>query len=170
MLRDLYRSLFTATVLVGVAMVLILRNVVAGLLAMLPNLFPIVAVFGFMGWAGLQVDIGTIMTASVALGIAVDDTLHFVTWFRRDVSEGVAPASAVRNSLRHCGKAMLQTTLVCGLGLSVLVLSDFIPTQRFALMMFVLLISALVGDLILLPALLVGPLGSFFRPRQRRPS
>ena len=78
---------------------------------------------------------------------------------------GASPGQAARGSLRHCGKAMLQTTLVCGLGLSVLAFSEFVPTQQFALMMFILLISALVGDLILLPALLVGPVGRFFRPR-----
>lgn len=168
MLRDMYRSFYTASILVAVAMIFILRHVVAGLLVMLPNLFPIILVFGIMGWTGLQLDIGTIMTASVALGIAVDDTLHFVAWYRRETAVGCSPVRAAKMSIRHCGKAMVQTTLICGMGLSILGLgpilglSDFLPIQRFGFMMLVLLVSALVGDLTLLPAILVGPVGRFF--------
>jgi len=174
MLRDMYRSFFTAVVLVALAMIFILRHLIAGLLVMLPNVFPIVLVFGIMGWSGWQLDIGTIMTASVALGIAVDDTLHFVAWYRRETAAGLSPFNAAKKSMRHCGKAMLQTTLICGLGLSVLGLgpilglSAFLPLQRFGFMMFVLLSSALIGDLILLPAILVGPVGRFFNNQRTK--
>ena len=61
---------------------------------MLPNVFPCVAVFGAMGLLGIQVEVGTVMTATVAMGIAVDDTVHYITWFRRGASQGLSQGVA----------------------------------------------------------------------------
>jgi len=116
------------------------------------------------------VDIGTMMTASVALGIAVDDTIHFLSWFRHFIDEGLDRVDAVIETYRRVGPAMLQTTVVGGLGLFVFSLSTFTPTQRFGTLMLVLLVTALFGDLILLPALLAGPLGRWYRPRTASPA
>ena len=137
----------------------------AGIVAMLPNMFPIIIVFGFMGHANIPVDIGTMMTASVALGIAVDDTIHFLSWFRQYIDAGMSRIDAVIETYRRVGPAMMQTAFVGGLGMFVFALSTFTPTQRFGTLMLVLLMTALLGDLILLPALLAGPLGRWFRPR-----
>ncbi len=137
----------------------------AGIVAMLPNMFPIVIVFGVMGHANILVDIGTMMTASVALGIAVDDTIHFLSWFRQYIDAGMSRVEAVIETYRRVGPAMMQTAFVGGLGMFVFALSTFTPTQRFGTLMLVLLLTALLGDLILLPALLAGPLGRWFRPR-----
>ena len=109
-----------------------------------------------------------ISTASVALGIAVDDTLHFLTFFRRGMASGSSRSQAVLYGYQHCGRAMIQTSFSCGLGLLVFALSDFVPTSRFAVMMGGLLILALVGDLILLPALLLSTTGQFFRQPLRQ--
>ena len=122
-----------AFALVTLTMICVLRGIRAGLIAMLPNLFPAVVVFGLMGWFGWPIDIGAMMTASVALGIAVDDTFHFMTWFRLESRQGLNPKEAVRLAFRHCGRAMIQTTLICGVGMSVFGLSEFVPTQRFAI-------------------------------------
>ena len=162
LLNDLATSFLTATVLVMIVMIVVIRNVAGGMLVMLPNVFPALILFGGMGWLRHAVDIGTVMTASVALGIAVDDTLHFLAWFRRELDKGCTPQIAVTNTMKHCAKAMVQTTAICGLGLLVLALSGFVPTQRFALMMFALLTFALLGDLVLLPALLSGRAGQLF--------
>jgi uncharacterized protein len=140
-------------------------GVLAGMVAMVPNLFPVVVIFGFMGHYGTLVDIGTMMTASVAMGVAVDDTIHFLTWFRQHIDQGLSRVEAVIETYRRVGPAMTQTTIVGGLGLFVFALSTFTPTQRFGTLMLVLLAAALVGDLILLPSLLAGPLGRWFRPR-----
>lgn len=157
LLHDLFVSFLTALLVVSIVMVIVLRSVVVGVMAMIPNIFPTAILFGTMGWLDKPVDIGSMMTASVALGMAVDGTLHYLTWFRRELDNGHAPSEAIGLSFRHCAMAMTQTTIICGLGLLVFSLSAFVPTQRFAWMMFALLLAALVGDLILLPALLVGP-------------
>ncbi len=156
-LEDLTRSFMTAFILVALVIVIVQRSIWTGLLSMLPNVFPIVIIFGLMGWLDIPLDIGAVMTASVALGIAIDDTLHFLAWFRREKGMNRTSEEAVRSALKHCGRAMIHTTFICGLGLLVFAFSDFIPTQRFAFMMLTLLLTALIGDLLFLPAMLMQP-------------
>ena len=115
-----------------------------------------------LGWWGIAVDIGAMMTASVALGVAVDDTMHYLAWFRQGLDEGHDRKGAAMLAYERCATAMSQTTLIGGLGLAVFAFSTFTPTQRFGMLMLVLLFAALFGDLIFLPAMLTGPLGRFF--------
>ncbi|MFO7908118.1 MAG: efflux RND transporter permease subunit [Planctomycetota bacterium] len=164
LLNDLFHSYLTAMALVTVVMMLVLRSVAGGLVAMIPNVFPATVVLGLMGWTGTAVDIGSVMTASVALGIAVDGTIHFLNWFRHGVQQGASSEEAIAQAYRHCGRALVQTTLIVAVGLAVYVNSGFIPAQRFSLMILLLLIGALVGDLVLLPSLLRGRLGKLFAP------
>ncbi|MBQ7813610.1 MAG: MMPL family transporter, partial [Thermoguttaceae bacterium] len=122
---------------------------------------------GFMAWAGILVDVGTMMTASVALGVAVDDTMHYLTWFSEGVAAGMKPKEAALNAYRRCAPAMTQSTLIAGLGLFSFAFSTFVPTQRFGILMLAILSTALVGDLIFLPALLTcKPFGRFFARRR----
>jgi hypothetical protein len=141
-------------------------GLMAGLIAMIPNMFPVMVVFGLLCHMGVEIDIGTMMTASVAMGIAVDDTIHFLSWFRTNLDRGMDRIDAVIETYRRVGPAMTQTTIVGGLGLFVFSLSTFTPTQRFGTLMLVLLLAALVGDLIMLPALLAGPTGRWFKSRR----
>ena len=139
-----------------------LLNIRAGLTSMLPNIFPVVIVFGVMGLLDILVDIGTMMCASVALGIAVDDTIHFLNWFGRDMKRGMSREEAILDTYRHVATAMVQTTLIAGLGLAVFAVSTFAPTQRFGILMVAILGAALFGDLVLLPALLASRAGRYF--------
>ncbi len=141
-------------------------GLMAGLVAMIPNIFPVMVVFGVLCHMGIEIDIGTMMTASVAMGIAVDDTIHFLSWFRTNLDRGMDRIDAVIETYRRVGPAMTQTTIVGGLGLFVFSLSTFTPTQRFGTLMLLLLAAALVGDLIMLPALLAGPTGRWFKSRR----
>jgi predicted RND superfamily exporter protein len=170
LLADLIKSFAIAFVLITPIMMLVLRSVPAGLVAMIPNVFPALCVFGTMGWLEISIDIGSVVTASVALGIAVDDTLHFLTWYARARRQNMQPTEAIGFACKKYAKAMIQTTMVCGLGLLVFVLSDFVPISRFAMMMFVLLVTALLGDLVLLAGMLVGPCGRWIgsRPLTRK--
>ncbi len=167
LLVSLQHSLVVAAGLITIVLVVLLRSLGAGLATMIPNLFPIVVVFGALGWLGISVDIGIMMTASVALGVAVDDTVHFVSWFRRGLSVGLSRYEAAIESYERCATAMVQTTVIAGLGLAVFAFSTFTPTQQFGYLMVTILAAALVGDLILLPALLVSPLGRLFPASQK---
>ncbi len=88
--------------------------------------------------------------------------MHFITWFRRGLELGYDRKTAVLEAYERCGQAMLQTTLICGLGLMAYAFSPFVPTARFAVLMFCMLSAAILGDVIQLPAILAGPLGRFF--------
>lgn len=162
LLDNLFESFGSAFGLIAIVMMVVLRNPVAGLVAMLPNIFPAVAVFGGMCLLGMDIDIGSMMCASVALGVGVDDTIHFLTWFRRGLDSTGDRRKAIMLGYERCATAMTQTTIISGLGLSVFALSTFMPTQRFGYLMVTLLTAALVGDLLLLPAILAGPLGRVF--------
>ncbi|MFA8019260.1 efflux RND transporter permease subunit [Bremerella cremea] len=167
LLKDLFYSFVTAIALVGIVMVVVLRSVVAGTLAMVPNIFPTVLVFGTMGWLNWAVDIGSMMTASVALGIAVDGTFHFLGSFQHALGKGADRFEAIRITYGHCGRALAQTTFVCAAGLLVYNASDFIPARSFSWMLLVLLVIAAVGDLVVLPGLLAGPPGRWFRSERQ---
>ena len=87
-LRDLLISFLTAFVFISIILMFVLKRIQSGLVAMVPNVFPPLVVFGAMGWLDRPIEIGSVMTASVALGIAVDDTIHFLTWYRRGTMKG----------------------------------------------------------------------------------
>ncbi len=159
LLRDLFRSFMTAFAIIAVVMMLMLRSVTGGLIAMLPNLFPTIVLFGAMGLLRLPLDIGSVMSASVALGIAVDDTVHLLSRFGSRRARGLGQIRAAYGALSQCFWAMFQTTLVCGVSLMVYWFSDFVPTSQFSLFMFGLLSAALLGVVFLLPTLMSTPLG-----------
>ena len=159
LLSDLFRSFMTAFGIIAVVMVIFLRSLWGGLVAMIPNLVPTAFLFGMMGWLNFPLDIGSVMTASVALGIAVDDNVHLLSRFRNFRTEGFPQREAARLALNQCGMAMLQTTIVCSTSLLAYGLSDFVPTRRFAFFMLGLLSVAWLGVSILLPAMMASSLG-----------
>jgi predicted RND superfamily exporter protein len=165
LLDDLAMSFISAFFLIGLMMMGLLRSVRAGLVSMIPNVFPAIVLFGLMGLSGMLCDIGSMMTAGAAMGIAVDDTIHFLTWFRRSFKPGMARDVAIHRAHAHSATAMIQSTVICGMGILVFAFSAFVPTSRFAWLMAAMLGVGLIGDLILLPAILAGPLGRFFIPR-----
>ncbi|WP_068265600.1 efflux RND transporter permease subunit [Rubripirellula obstinata] len=170
LLMDLFRSFLAAFAIIALVLVFVLRSVSAALIAMVPNLFPAVVVFGGLEWIGIPLQIGSVMTASAAMGIAVDDTLHFLTWFRRGIDRGLSRKDAISDAYGRCAGAMMQTTLICCSGLLVFTVSSFVPILHFAWLMVALLLAALIGDLVLLPAILAGPLGRFFEKSKASPN
>ncbi|MDR1493082.1 MAG: MMPL family transporter [Planctomycetaceae bacterium] len=166
LINGLFNSLIMAFVTIAVVFCFILKNVKAGFIVMLPNVFPVMVVFGYMGWRGILVDVGTMMTASVALGVAVDNTAHYLTWFRDAIKDGMKPRDASVIAYERCATAMTQSTLIGGCGLSAFMFSTFTPTQMFGVMMLAILSVSLIGDLVFLPALLNGPLGRFVVPKE----
>jgi len=158
--------------IIVVVMIVLCRAASAGLVLLLPAAFPALMVFGGMGWshallksldAGtLLIDIGTVMAPSVALGVTVDDVVHFMLWFRKGIADGLDRRQATMLAYKGCARAMYQSWGVIGIGLSVFSLSPFGPTQRFGHMMLAMLTIALVGNLVFMPALLSGPLGAVF--------
>lgn len=121
---------------------------------MVPNLTPICIVFGLLGWYQIPIDIGIMMTASIALGIAVDGTFHFLVRYQSQYRINHNSAESSRDALLITGEPIFTAAVITGTGMMALTLSNFAPTARFGYMMTSLLVAALVGDLVLLPCLL----------------
>ena len=161
-LDGLISSFGLAFAVIAVVMAVVLGSARAGVLAMLPNILPVTSVFGLVSWFAVPVDIGTMISASVALGIAVDGTLHLVAAFRHAPPE-LDRREAAADALVACGPALWQTSLIVGLGLLVLAPAELLLVSRFGWLMAALIAAALVADVILLPALLAGPMGGMIR-------
>jgi predicted RND superfamily exporter protein len=170
LLDNLIQSTTWSFIMITPLLMLVSRSVMGGAVAMLPNVLPVLMVFGGMGWLGFAIDIGSMMSASVALGVAVDDTIHFLTWYREDLKRLANRRAAIQSAYRRCGPPTLQAALISGLGLSVFVFSTFTPTQRLGWLMMTILLTGVVAELVMLPALLAGPLGLAFRVRPEKPS
>jgi len=149
-----WESFTAAFGIITAVMVLSLRSLRLGLVAMIPNLTPICIVFGTLGWLGVTVDIGMMMTASIALGIAVDGTFHFLVRYNEQHRQTGDSAASSHTALVQTGSPIFQAAAIASLGMLAMTLSSFTPMARFGMMMSSLLLAALVGDLVLLPALL----------------
>lgn len=166
LLSDLGFSFLSAYLLITPVMMIVVRSILGGILIMIPNILPIAIAFGVMGWIGWPLDIAGVLTASVALGIAVDDTLHFVCWYMNELKMGCSRPIAVARAFQACSSAMMHTTLISGCSMFPFLFADFVPTQQFATLMISILVAALIADLILLPALLISPAGKWIRASQ----
>ena len=123
-------------------------------LAIAPNLLAAASVLGLMGLAGISLDMMTITIAAICIGIAVDDTIHYVHRFSEEFSEHNDYWKAIRLSHGSIGKAMYYTSLIITLGFSILALSNFVPTIYFGLLTGFAMIMALLANLTLLPLLI----------------
>ena len=131
---------------------------------MMPNILPIWFVFGFVGFMGMPVDIGMMMTGSIAIGISVDCTFHYLVKYQEEFKKGLSSVDASCAALAHTGKPLMESTVISSLGMLALCLSRFTPTARFGWLMASLMLVSVIGELILLPALLS------LRPQRRAAS
>ena len=182
-LTSFTQSVFMALGLITMAMMIFLRSIWRGFLTMVPNVAPLIWVYGGMSWMGLPIDIAIMLSGSIALGMSVDGTFHFMSRFRyhqrraeaeeaallanSPVSDTLAaiPISsdghrdstaeiAARHALMESSIPFIQSTLTATAGMFGLTLSNFAPTARFGWVMIALMLAALVGDVLMLPALL----------------
>jgi predicted RND superfamily exporter protein len=170
LLESLISSSLWSFLTITPLMMFVSRSFSGGAVAMLPNVMPVVMVFGGMGWLGIPVDVGSMMTASIALGVAVDDTIHYLNWFREELDRTGDRKQAILAAYKHCATPTFQAAIISGIGLSVFALSTFTPTQRFGILMLTILWMGVVAELIFFPAILAGPLGLVFKPRKNRPA
>jgi predicted RND superfamily exporter protein len=159
--QDLLQRLFRSQILtlgivyavLAVAFVGIFRSWKTALIALAPNMLATLAVLGLMGWLRIPLDFMTITIASIAMGIAVDDTIHYIHRYREELRDGRTDR-AVTRSHGTVGYAMLYTSVIIVLGFSLLAFSDFVPSILFGLLTALAMSLALVFALTVLPALL----------------
>lgn len=149
-------SLILAFIGVTILMIIQLRSLTLGLLSMLPNIPPIAAIFGMMGWLGIPLDNVTVFAAAIAIGLSVDDTIHYLTELKRNMARSGGKnsdiVSCLRNAYKEQAKAMFSTTLTLVGGFLALSATPTLPAILFGFLGAGAAIVALVGDLLLLPA------------------
>ncbi|MCF6355923.1 MAG: efflux RND transporter permease subunit [Candidatus Polarisedimenticolaceae bacterium] len=148
-------SLWSAVGLIFLLMLILWRSVWSAVLCMIPNLSPILLIFIIMGTAGISLDMATVMIASVAVGIAVDDTIHVYHGFKQRIDRGTAPVTALARAFGQAGRAVVTTTIILCAQFMILMTSQFVPTTHFGMLASVGLWAALVFDLLLMPAMLI---------------
>jgi predicted RND superfamily exporter protein len=148
------KSLGITMILVFGIMFILFMSFKVGLIAILPNLFPIVINFGIMGWLGIELSMATSLIASIAIGLAVDDTIHYLVRYNREFKKDLDEKRAIRDTLHQVGKPIIFTTITLCAAFSILLFSSFKPTAIFGVLMMITSLSALIGDLILLPSLI----------------
>ncbi len=150
--RSQVQSLLIVFVALLVAFLAFFRSLKLAVIALIPNLLVVAVVFGTMAWFGIALDLMTMTIAAVAMGIAVDDTVHYMHRYLHEARAGAEAAVTATNT--SVGLAMCYTTIILVAGFLALIFSDFVPTTLFGVLTGVALTSALVFDLTVLPVLL----------------
>jgi len=133
---------------------ILFRNLKIAIVAIIANMVPVGVIFGFMGWMNIPLDMMTITIAAISIGIAVDDTIHYIHRFRLEYQNTNNLKLSIQNAHKSIGKAMFYTSTIIIIGFSILTLSSFIPTIYFGLLTVLAMFMAIVSDLLLLPVLL----------------
>jgi hydrophobe/amphiphile efflux-3 (HAE3) family protein len=155
LMGNMLTSLVYTVMIVTVACSLFFMSWKVGLLSLVPNIVPVVFVFGLLAMTGVPVNVGTAMIAAIAVGIAVDDTLHYMARNSMELDRYHDQAPAMRRTLESEGRAIVATSLALAGGLSALVFGSFVPLEQFGVVSAVVILVALACDLTLTPALMV---------------
>ena len=153
LVQSLVNSLGLALILISIIMAFMFRANSILFASLITNLIPIFTVLGILAWLGVSIRPPTAMTFAVALGIAVDDSLHFLLRYRKELGRGFNRVEAIKTTIMNTGSALLITTSVLVAGFSILLLSAFLPTYQFGILSAGMIGTALICDLTLLPAL-----------------
>lgn len=150
----LVESILLAIAVVSVVMLLIFRNIKMIPLFIIPNVLPIVLVIGVMGWLQMSIDIGVAISGAIIIGVAVDDTIHFLVKYKEARLKGLDFHDALTYTIQYAGIAIIFTTVVLSLAFSIFSLSQFMPNVNFGIITATALIIAVIVDLVMLPAML----------------
>jgi len=162
-IRDMLVSFFLAFVVIFISMSILFRSVRVGLVAMLPNIVPLVATLGFMGAAGITLRTSTVIIFAIALGIAVDNTIHYLSRLRSELAAGREYEEAMGRTMANTGRAILFSSLIMVAGFTVFLVSDFVAMNNFGMLGGLTLTVGLVSSMFFLPACV-----SLFRPWKAR--
>ncbi len=154
LVKNLTFSFLIAFSIIFFSMIFLFKSKRLALLAILPNILPLMVAGALMGYLGIKLRPSTAMTFSIALGIAVDDTIHFLSRFRKEYKIHKVYGIAIKATLLTTGKAIINTTIILGLGFIVFAFSQFVPNHEFGILATIILLVALAGSMTLLPVLI----------------
>ena len=163
LIRDMMVSFFLAFGVIFLSVAILFRSVRVGLVAMLPNIVPLVATLGFMGAAGITLRTSTVIIFAIALGIAVDNTIHYLSRLRSEIAEGREYEEAMSRTMANTGRAILFSSIIMVAGFTVFLVSDFVALNNFGILGSLTLTVGLVSSMFFLPACV-----TMFRPWKAR--
>lgn len=155
MLVSMGRSYLVALLVIAPLMILLIGHLARGLLSMVPNLTPVIIMLGYMGWSSLPVDGLTMMVGAIVIGLAVDDTIHFMHNFRRYYEQSGDARAAIRLTLHTTGRALLVTSLVLAAGFFTFTGAYMINVRLFGLLAGGAVVVAFLSNVVLTSALMV---------------
>ena len=153
LVQSLVNSLGLALFFISIVMAIMFKARSILFASLVTNLIPIFTILGIIAWFGVSIRPPTAMTFAVALGIAVDDSLHFLLRYRKELRQGMNRVDAIKSTIINTGSALMITTTILVAGFSILLFSAFLPTYQFGLLSASMIGVALLCDLTLLPAL-----------------
>lgn len=161
--RNLFWGLGLAVAIVSLLMGFLFRSIKMVIIAMIPNILPLVMLGAMLGFAGVELKVSTALVFTISFGIAVDDTIHFMSKLKIELNKGKSLMFALRRTFLSTGRAIVLTTLILAAGFLMLICSDFLGTFYIGLLISCTLIFALIADLFFLPVLLM----YFYSPKKK---
>ena len=149
------QSFCIAFVVIGLMMCMVFRSLKTGMIAMVPNLCPVILTLGIMGWLGIHLDYNKVFIAAVAIGIAVDDTIHLMARFRHEFVRSGNYQQALRSAMEDVGRALVITSVALVSGFLVFTFSVMASSATFGILLASTIVMALVADFLLMPALIL---------------
>ena len=148
-------SFISALIFITIILIIALRSFSLGLLTLIPNVFPLILGAGVFYFTGYDVDMGTVLVASVCLGIAVDDSIHFLFEFKNYKEIGFDSKSAIEKIITTTFPALFMTTILICLGFGAFIFGSYVPNVKFGVSVACILMFALLADFIILPGILL---------------
>jgi hypothetical protein len=149
------KGLVVSVLLIVSIVIILLGSWRIGLLVLVPAGLPVFLCFGLMGWSGVSLNVNTSLIANIAIGIAVNNCIHYVVHFRRSLNTGLSISDSTRESLKNVGGPMLATSVALTLGFLVFGFSSFVPVSHFGLLSAFIMGVDLIANLFLLPSLML---------------
>ncbi len=153
-LADQNRTFVAACIFIGIVILVAYRSLLLVIIALLPNILPIIGLLGLLGWLGIRMNMGAAMIAAVSMGLSIDGTIHYLTLYRLNKSHGMSTPESIRRVQFRTGRAVTYSTIALVLGFGSLCFSEFIPTVFFGGLVGLSMLGGLLANLIVLPVLL----------------
>jgi len=144
-----------AMLLISIILLVVFGSIKLGLISLYPNLFPLVVMFGLMGYMGIPLDVDTLIVAPLMIGIVVDDTIHFLNHYRAEVLKHGDSLRGIRVAFREVGQAITFTSIILALAFMAMIALDHQGLKNFGILSSITIATALIAELFLLPALLL---------------
>jgi len=154
LISSLLSSFVIAFSIIFISIIILFRSFKLSLVSIVPNILPLIFAGGIMGFMGIELRPATAMTFSIALGIAVDDTIHFLSRFRSEFKVSRSHKKSTSITILTTGRAIISTTITLAMGFVVLLFSNFKPNSEFGILSTIILVIALISSLLLLPSLI----------------